>query len=115
MGRSAGAVGLSVFIAAWTALMVGMALGQRPSVVLLAVPALLGLACGAIVGLYIQGESIGPSYLAQGACGGVLARPRRTRGGGGTQSSAASIAAVRLAGLTVRSTRASSPSRSITK
>ncbi len=48
------AMAVGAFIASWTALMVGMALGQRPSLVLLAVPAVLGLACGAVVAFYVH-------------------------------------------------------------
>jgi PAS domain S-box-containing protein len=54
----AGVVGLATFIASWSALMVGIGLGQRPSVVLLGIPPLIGAACGAVVGFYVNAHEV---------------------------------------------------------
>ncbi len=51
----AGVVGLATFIASWSALMVGIGLGQRPTVILLASPPLVGAVCGALVGAHVFG------------------------------------------------------------
>ena len=58
VGWGAGVVGLSTFIASWTSLMVGIGLGQRPTAVLLGVPPLIGAACGAVVGFYVNANEV---------------------------------------------------------
>ncbi len=58
VGWGAGVVGLSTFIASWTALMVGIGLGQRPTALLLGVPPLIGAACGAVVGYYVRAHEV---------------------------------------------------------
>ena len=61
VGWGAGVVGLATFLGAWAALMFYVVLDQRPSVLLLGLPPLVGAACGAVMGAYVHALEEGES------------------------------------------------------